>query len=50
LEEEMEAWQRGRNLAKKLKLRIDEDVLDLIRTNCLKSYVKWSVRQKSGKR
>jgi len=49
LEEEMEAWQRGRNLAKKLKLRIDEDVLELMRINCLKSYIKWTVRKKDYK-
>ncbi|NBP04207.1 MAG: hypothetical protein EBU90_29780 [Proteobacteria bacterium] len=46
LEEEMEAWQRGRNLAKKLKLRIDDDALEYIRINCLKSYVKWAVSKK----
>ena len=49
LEEEMEAWQRGRNLAKKLKLRINDDVLELIRINCLKSYAKWAVNKKCRK-
>jgi len=42
----MEAWQRGRNLAKKLRLRIDDDALEYIRINCLKSYVKWAVSKK----
>lgn len=45
LEEEMEAWQRGRNLAKKLKLRIDEFALEAIRINCIKSYIKWSIKK-----
>lgn len=49
LEEEIEAWHRGRNLAKKLKLRIDEDIIDFIRVDCLKSYIKWTVKMKDNK-
>lgn len=49
LEEEIEAWQRGRNLAKKLKLRIDDRTLDDVRINCLKSYVKWTINKKDYK-
>ena len=46
LEEEMEAWQRGRNLAKKLKLKFNEDNLESLRIHCLGSYVRWACKKK----
>jgi len=46
LEEEMEAWQRGRNLARKLKLKLNEENLEKLRLHCLHSYVKWASRKK----
>jgi hypothetical protein len=49
LEEEIEAWHRGMNLAKKLKLRFDDDIIDFIRVDCLKSYIKWTVKMKGNK-
>lgn len=42
LEEEMEAWQRGRNLAKKLRLKLDEEGLNKLRVHCLQSYIRWA--------
>lgn len=41
LDEEMEAWYRGRKLAKRLKLKIDQEAFHTTRLACLKSYAKW---------
>lgn len=46
LEEEMEAWQRGRSLAKKLKLKFNEVNLEKLRIHCLTTYVKWACKKK----
>lgn len=46
LEEELESWQRGRSLAKKLKLKFNEGNLEKLRIHCLASYVKWSCKKK----
>lgn len=46
LEEEMEAWQRGRNLAKKLNLKLDEEALEKLRVHCLRTYVNWASKKK----
>lgn len=42
LEEEMEAWARGWRLAKRLLLNLDRSAFDVVRVDCLKSYVKWA--------
>lgn len=45
LEEEIEAWQRGRNLARKLRLKLDEEALNQLRVHCLHSYTKWACKK-----
>jgi len=42
LEEECEAWERGRRLAKRLKLNISWEDFNLLRLDCLKTYVLWT--------
>ena len=44
LEEEMEAWHRGWNLAERLNLRISREDFDAVRLECLRTYVKWTLR------
>lgn len=44
LEEEFEAWHRGRKLAKKLELDINEERWSILKARFLKSYIKWSLR------
>lgn len=41
LEEEIEAWNRGWKLAKRLGLRLDHAAFEKTRAICLKSYVNW---------
>lgn len=43
LEEEIEAWHRGKKLAKRLKLNMRQEEFDSLKTECLKTYLKWSV-------
>lgn len=45
VEEELEAWHRGRKLAKRLKLRVDEGMLDRIRIASIKTYMSWCLRR-----
>ena len=42
LEEEIEAWNRGWKLAKRLNLNVDRESFDFVRLDCLRSYVKWA--------
>lgn len=42
--EEVEAWARGGELAKRLKLHINEAGWDTNRTNCLKTYMSKALR------
>jgi IrrE N-terminal-like domain len=42
LEEEIEAWNRGWNLARRLGLRVDPLGFEKTRTECLRTYVKWA--------
>ena len=37
--EEIEAWKRGRRLAKRLGLKVDDNNLDKIMTDCVMSYI-----------
>lgn len=45
LEEEIEAWQRGWRLARRLALSLTRAEFDSIRLECLKSYVQWTNRR-----
>ena len=40
--EELEAWKRGRRLAKKLKHKIDDKKFDELITNNVMSYIEWA--------
>ena len=42
LEEEMEAWQRGWRLSKRLHLSLERKHFDKVRLDCLRSYIKWA--------
>lgn len=42
LEEEVESWNRGWKLSSKLGLSIDRSYFDEVRSDCLRSYVKWA--------
>lgn len=42
LEEEIAAWQRGEDLAKRLGVRFSRGAFERTRTLCLMTYVKWS--------
>lgn len=44
LEEEFEAWHRGRRLAKKLGINIDDNSWSELKSQFIKSYIKWSLR------
>lgn len=46
LEEELEAWHRGRKLAGRLKLNLDMEEFDRTRLGCIRSYIKWTARAK----
>lgn len=40
--EEVEAWRRGINLAKKLKISLTEDEIKLNMINAISKYIKWA--------
>ena len=42
LEEEMEAWNQGWRLSKRLHLQLERPAFDKVRLDCLRSYVKWA--------
>ena len=42
LEEEIEAWNRGWKLAKRLDLDLSRHDFDRVRLECLRTYVKWA--------
>jgi hypothetical protein len=44
LEEELEAWYRGWKLVKRLHLSITRSAFDDVRLDCIRSYVKWSLK------
>lgn len=44
VDEELEAWNRGFKLAKRLKLRINKERFDNTRVEMLKTYFKWALR------
>ena len=43
IEEEYEAWKRGKRLAKRLGIELDEARFEKHKTECLMSYIKWAV-------
>ena len=42
LQEEMEAWDRGEALARRLRLRISRRVYERVRLSCLMTYTCWA--------
>lgn len=46
LEEEFEAWHRGWKLGRRLALNVKREDFDVVRIDCLKSYMKWAARAK----
>jgi hypothetical protein len=46
--EEIEAWDRGKKLARRLELYIDEDNYTKLMYECVYTYVDWAARGKSG--
>ncbi len=44
LEEEILAWEKGKNLAKDLKFKLDYDKMEKEKIHCLKSYAKWAAK------
>jgi len=47
--EEAEAWRRGRELAKRLKIEVDEDVWEGSMIDALKEYINWASGKKRKK-
>jgi hypothetical protein len=43
VDEEFEAWARGRKLARKLGVKINDDVFDELKAKFLRSYMLWAV-------
>ena len=43
VEEEMLAWRRGRKLAKRLNIAIDEEKWNKHKADCLYTYLRWAV-------
>ena len=43
LEEEFEAWHRGRKLATKLGVKINDETFNTLKAKFLKSYMLWAV-------
>ena len=44
LEEEFEAWHRGRKLAKKLEVEINENNWNATKSSFIKSYLRWAMK------
>jgi hypothetical protein len=45
IDEETEAWRRGEQLAKRLKIKYDQNEFNKAKFDALMSYVKWGVQQ-----
>lgn len=50
IQEEIEAWEIGKKLAKSLGLRINESKFEKIRAQCLTTYMNWAVRTRNSKK
>jgi len=44
VDEELEAWRRGLSLAKRLKIKLNEEKYNQVRSKCVKTYMKWAVK------
>lgn len=44
VDEELEAWHRGWKLAKRLRLRVEKDVFDGVKLDCIRSYFQWALK------
>ena len=42
--EEIEAWRRGKNLAERLGLYINEEKYNALTAECVYSYIKWAAK------
>jgi hypothetical protein len=49
VQEEIEAWEVGKRLAKSLCLRINESKFEKIRAECLSSYMNWAGKPRKRK-
>ena len=50
VQEEIEAWEVGKKLARSLCLRINEAKFEKIRAECLTSYMNWAARPRKGRK
>jgi len=50
VEEEFEAWRQGRELAKKLKIKIDRDNFEKFKASLLTTYFMWAMKSKINKK
>lgn len=46
VQEELEAWDRGEALARRLRVRLARPVFERVRTRCMMSYVRWAGRKR----
>lgn len=44
LDEEFEAWRRGRSLMGRLRIRVDDRAFHAFRARCLTTYVRWVMK------
>jgi hypothetical protein len=49
VQEEIEAWEVGKRLAKSLGLKINETKYEKIRAQCLSSYMNWAGKPRKRK-
>lgn len=50
VQEEIEAWEVGKKLARSLGLRINETKFEKIRAECLTSYMNWASKPRKGRK
>ena len=43
--EEIEAWERGRKLAERLNLFIDDKNFNKLKNECIYSYIEWAAKK-----
>lgn len=46
LQEELDAWREGLNLARRLDIHIDRRKWEITKTKCISTYLSWAVRNK----
>ena len=42
IEEEVEAWKRGKRIANRLGIELNEERFEIHKTECLMSYIRWA--------